>query len=119
MHEEQLYRAALLGETETVGKLLAAGANPNAPSKGEDGGLPLCAAAARDRTEVAQALLTAGAEVDGREEGGWTALLWAAANGNASVAAALIEAGADVDVTNDDGDTPLSLAARRGALGVV
>ena len=119
MHEEQLYRAALHGETETVGKLLASGADPNKASEGEDGGLPLCAAAARDRTEVATALLEAGAEVDGREAGGWTALLWAAANGNADVARGLIEAGADVDAANDDGDTPLTLAARRGALGVV
>ncbi|MFI7614846.1 ankyrin repeat domain-containing protein [Nonomuraea terrae] len=123
MHEEQLYRAALNGDTETVGKLLASGADPNRPSEpaeeGGEGGLPLCAAAAWDRTEVAEALLAAGAEVGAREAGGWTALLWAAANGHASVARVLIEAGAEVDATNDDGDTPLTLAARRGALGVV
>ncbi|WP_246090081.1 ankyrin repeat domain-containing protein [Nonomuraea deserti] len=119
MHEEQLYRAALNGDSETVGKLLAGGADPNTPSEGEEEGLPLCAAAAWDRTEVATTLLTAGAEVDGRETGGWTALLWAAANGHAATVRVLIEAGAEVDATNDDGDTPLSLAARRGALGVV
>ncbi|TDD16260.1 ankryin [Nonomuraea diastatica] len=107
------------GDSETVGKLLAGGADPNTPSEGEEEGLPLCAAAAWDRTEVATTLLTAGAEVDGRETGGWTALLWAAANGHAATARVLIEAGAEVDAINDDGDTPLSLAARRGALGVV
>ncbi|WP_336205738.1 ankyrin repeat domain-containing protein [Nonomuraea sp. LPB2021202275-12-8] len=131
MHEEQLYRAALNGESETVSELLAQGADPNRASEAAedaaggtggdtgDGGLPLCAAAATDRVEVAEALLAAGAEVDGREGGGWTALLWAAANGNADTARLLIEAGADVDAANDGGDTPLSLAARRGALGVV
>ncbi|MGP3956496.1 ankyrin repeat domain-containing protein [Nonomuraea sp. 3N208] len=119
MHEEQLYRAALNGETETVGKLLAGGADPNKPSAGEEEGLPLCAAAAWDRHEVASTLLTAGADVNGREIGGWTALLWAASNGHAATARVLIEAGAGVDTANDDGDTPLSLAARRGALGVV
>ncbi|MEV0613209.1 ankyrin repeat domain-containing protein [Nonomuraea sp. NPDC050404] len=119
MHEEQLYRAALNGETETVAKLLTSGADPNRPSEGEEEGLALCAAAAWDRTEVAGVLLAAGAEVDGRESGGWTALLWAAANGHAAVGKVLIAAGADVNATNDDGDTPLTLAARRGALGVV
>uniref|UniRef100_UPI001FE7586F ankyrin repeat domain-containing protein n=1 Tax=Nonomuraea rhizosphaerae TaxID=2665663 RepID=UPI001FE7586F len=95
MHEEQLYRAALDGDPEKVGQLLAGGADPNAVSEGEDGGLPLCAAAARDRAEVASALLAAGADVNGRESGGWTALLWAAANGHAETAERLIEAGAD------------------------
>ncbi|NUS07310.1 MAG: ankryin, partial [Nonomuraea sp.] len=66
-----------------------------------------------------EALLAAGAEVNGREAGGWTALQWAAANGHAAVAGVLIEAGAEADTANDDGDTPLTLAARRGALGVV
>lgn len=119
MHEEQLYRAALNGETETVAKLLTGGADPNRPSEGEEAGLPLCAAAAWDRVEVAETLLAAGADVNGREAGGWTALQWAAANGHAAVAGVLIEAGAEVDAANDDGDTPLTLAARRGALGVV
>ncbi|MEQ4719875.1 ankyrin repeat domain-containing protein [Nonomuraea sp. B19D2] len=116
MHEEQLYRAALNGESDTVAKLLAGGADPNSES---EEGLPLCAAAARDRVEVADTLLTAGADVNGRESGGWTALLWAATNGHAAAARALIEAGAELDAANDDGDTPLTLAARRGALGVV
>jgi hypothetical protein len=119
MHEEQLYRAALNGDAETVGKLLAAGADPNRPSEGEEEGLPLCAAAAWDRHDTAKALLAAGAQVDGREAGGWTALHWAAANGQAATAGLLIEAGADVDTVNDKGDTPLTLAAARGALGVV
>ncbi|TMR91626.1 ankryin [Nonomuraea basaltis] len=107
------------GDTETVGKLLTGGADPNRPSEGEEEGLPLCAAAAWDRHEVAETLLAVGADVNGREAGGWTALLWAAANGQAPTARLLIEAGADVDAANDDGDTPLTLAARRGALGVV
>ncbi|MFI6292223.1 ankyrin repeat domain-containing protein [Nonomuraea sp. NPDC050790] len=116
MREDELYQAALKGDLETAGTLLAAGADAN--EAGEEG-LPLCAAAAWDRVSVIGALLAAGADVNAKESGGWHALLWAAANGNADAAAALIEAGAQVDEPNDDGDTPLSLAARRGALGVV
>ncbi|MFE3453884.1 ankyrin repeat domain-containing protein [Nonomuraea sp. NPDC059194] len=119
MHEEQLFRAALDGDLETVDELLAAGADPNVVSQGEEEGLPLCAAAARDRVAVAKALLAGGADVNGRESGGWQALAWAAANGHAETAQVLIEAGAEVDAANDGGDTPLTLAARRGALGVV
>ncbi|MDA0646908.1 MULTISPECIES: ankyrin repeat domain-containing protein [Nonomuraea] len=119
MHEEQLYRAALDGDEKTVGELLAEGAGPDRPYEGDEGGLPLCAAAARDRVEVAGMLLAAGAGVDTRESGGWTALMWAATNGAAGTARVLIEAGADVDAANETGDTPLTLAARRGALGVV
>ncbi|MEU7828817.1 MULTISPECIES: ankyrin repeat domain-containing protein [unclassified Nonomuraea] len=119
MHEEQLYRAALNGESEKVSELLAGGTDPNQASAGDEDGLPLCAAAAWDRAEVAGLLLAAGADVNGRESGGWTALLWAAAKGHAETAELLIEAGAEIDAANDVGDTPLTLAARRGALGVV
>ncbi|GAA3467044.1 ankyrin repeat domain-containing protein [Nonomuraea roseola] len=119
MHEEQLYRAALAGNLETVSDLLAGGADPNVVSQGEDEGLPLCGAAAWNHVPVVGALLAAGADVNGREPGGWQALAWAAANGNAESAQVLIEAGAEVDTANDAGDTPLTLAARRGALGVV
>ncbi|MEV2272201.1 ankyrin repeat domain-containing protein [Nonomuraea africana] len=119
MHEEQLYQAALAGNLETVSELLAAGADPNVVSEGEDEGLPLCGAAAWDHVAVVGALLAAGADVNGREPDGWQPLAWAAANGHADTARVLIEAGADVDTANDSGDTPLTLAARRGALGVV
>ncbi|WP_240197124.1 ankyrin repeat domain-containing protein [Nonomuraea lactucae] len=119
MHEDKLYRAALNGESDNVGELLAAGADPNQVSEGEEEGLPLCAAAAWDRVEVAEALLAAGADVNGRESGGWTALHWAATNGHADTARLLLGAGAEADAATDDGDTPLTLAARRGALGAV
>ncbi|WP_246266830.1 ankyrin repeat domain-containing protein [Nonomuraea typhae] len=116
MREEELYQAALKGDLEAVGALLAAGAGPD--EAGQEG-LALCAAASWDRVAVIEALLAAGADVNAKESGGWHALLWAAANGNADAARTLIEAGALVDEPNEDGDTPLTLAARRGALGAV
>lgn len=114
-----LYLASNFGSAAVVRALLAHGADPNRVSGGGEEGLPLCVAAAGDRTEVVEALLTAGAEVSGREADGWTALLWAAANGRADAARRLLAAGASPEEANENGETALTLAARRGALGVV
>ncbi|WP_344829352.1 hypothetical protein [Nonomuraea dietziae] len=97
MHEEQLYRAALAGNLETVSDLLAGGADPNVVSEGEDEGLPLCGgrgvepragrgrAACRGRRRQRQgARRLAGAGVGGATRArGWSAQV-------------LIEAGAEV-----------------------
>lgn len=114
-----LYRASTDGRTAIARALLAAGADPNRASGGEDEGLPLSGAAAWNHAEIAEALLAAGAEVSGRESGGWTALLWAAANGQPDVLAVLLAAGADAEEANESGETALTLATRRGALGAV
>ncbi|WP_433240502.1 ankyrin repeat domain-containing protein [Streptosporangium sp. CA-135522] len=114
-----LYRASAGGQATIVRTLLAAGADPNRISGGEDEGLPLCGAAAWNHTEVVKTLLSAGAEPSGRESGGWSALLWAAANGHADTLTILLSAGADAEDANDSGETALTLATRRGALGAV
>ncbi|MDP9866691.1 MULTISPECIES: ankyrin repeat domain-containing protein [Streptosporangium] len=114
-----LYRASVDGRTAIVRALLAAGADPDRISGGEEEGLPLCGAAAWGHAEVAQALLAAGAGPSGREGGGWTALLWAASNGRAEMLDLLLAAGADPEEANDSGETALTLATRRGALGAV
>ncbi|GAA3440646.1 ankyrin repeat domain-containing protein [Planomonospora venezuelensis] len=114
-----LYRAAVGGRTEIVRALLAAGADPDRLSGGEDEGLPLCAAAAWGRTETVEALLAAGADPAGRESHGWTPVLWAAANGHAGSLRALLEAGAPAEDATDTATTALTLAVRRGALGAV
>ncbi|MFJ2029853.1 ankyrin repeat domain-containing protein [Streptosporangium sp. NPDC087985] len=114
-----LYRASTDGRVAIVRALLAAGADPNRSSGGEDEGLPLSGAAAWNHAEVVEALLAAGAEPSRRESGGWTALLWAAANGQADALKVLLDAGADAEETNESGETALTLATRRGALGAV
>ncbi|GAA3024997.1 ankyrin repeat domain-containing protein [Streptosporangium longisporum] len=114
-----LYLASNRGHVAVVRALLVHGADPNRISGGEDEGLPLCVASAWDHDEVVTVLLAAGAEVAGREAGGWTALLWAAANGRADAARVLLAAGASPEEANDSGETALTLATRRGALGVV
>ncbi|GIH99696.1 ankyrin repeat domain-containing protein [Planobispora takensis] len=114
-----LYRAADGGRADLVRMLLAAGADPDRRSGGQDEGLPLCAAAALNRGEAAQALMDAGADPAGREDHGWSPVLWAAANGHADMLRLLLEAGASAEDANDDGETALTLAARRGAPGAV
>lgn len=93
-----LYKAAVQGETEIVQILLAAGAEPNQESGGEDEGTPLCAAAAWGRTEIVRLLLRHGADPNLIEKGPMTALIWARQNGHAETIQLLLEAGADPGV---------------------
>ncbi len=54
--------------------------------------------------------IKAGANVNAKDQGGWTALMWAADNGYTEIVNALIEAGAD-DLTDNEGRTALIRAA--------
>ena len=67
---------------------------------------------------VVKALLAAGADVNARDDGGWTALHYA---GRADVRAAelLLAAGADATATAADGTTPLHLAALHANCDVI
>jgi hypothetical protein len=55
-------------------------------------------------------LLGSGADVNERDEHGWTALNWAAGKGDARMVALLLERGADVTLTGRDNRTPLMIA---------
>ncbi len=63
----------------------------------------------------AAALLKQGADVDARDEQGWTALCWAAGAGHVQLVQLLLEHGADVFATGRDRRTPylIALAACR------
>ena len=77
-------------------------------------------AARTGRLGPVKALLSRGADVDGKEERrGQTALMWAAAEGHAAVVQELIEAGADFRARVPSGFTPLLFAVREGRIGVV
>ena len=56
---------------------------------------PLHGATNNGNTEIAQALITAGADVNLADIARCTPLLWATNNGNTEIAQALITAGAD------------------------
>jgi len=80
---------------------------------------PLHAAALRDDAGAIGTLLTQGAKIDARDQGGRTALL-VATRGNAIAAAkALIEAGADVNAKDNIQDSPYLEAGALGHLEIL
>jgi len=70
-------------------------------------------------TAVVELLLAAGADVDAKNNYGWTALHYAAAYGHADVVELLLEAGADIKAKNNSGGTALHYAAAYGHADVV
>lgn len=110
-----LYRAAVLGRSEKVKKLIAAGADPN--ETGVNGMLPLAAAAGRGNIETVIALLEGGADPNGSAPPFRApALSLAAYAGNEEVVALLLEWGADPSLKDNTGDAPLDYLQNASAL---
>ncbi len=104
--------ASQLGDSDMVGALLEAGADPSA----RDGaGTPvLVFAAGRGDADVVRLLMTAGADSSVPDPTGWTALHAAAFNGHDTVVTLLLGSGASVAVEDDRGLSPLVAAAQVG-----
>lgn len=105
-----LVRASALGDLCAVDHLLEE-ADPDEAD--EDGWSALHAAAVFDRPDVVQRLLSAGATVDARSDGGFTPLL-NAARASPPVLRALLAAGADPDARADIGWRPIDRLAEHG-----
>ncbi|MEI7029835.1 ankyrin repeat domain-containing protein [Streptomyces pratensis] len=114
-----LYLASVQDRPGAVRLLLAAGADPDRASGPGASDLPLCGAACGGHTEVVEALLSAGARPDLREEYGFTALRWAVGLGHAPTVELLLRWGADPSLPGPQGEAMLVLAARRGSLRTV
>jgi len=71
-------------------------------------------AALNGHREVAELLLSQGAQVDAQDSAGMTPLHWAAFNGHREVAELLLSQGAQVDAQDRWNGTPLHRAARYG-----
>ena len=110
--EPTLLDAAERGDRAAVLRLLAQGANPNAP--GPDGTTAVMWAASSDDLELVRALIKAGADVKLKNQFGTSALTEAAIIGSAPVVDALLKAGADPNTRNPEGETPLMAVARSG-----
>ena len=66
------------------------------------------------RAPMVVTLLERGADINTRDEHGWSPLMWAAWSGLPKVAATLLEKGAEVAPADRQGNTALIIAARRG-----
>ena len=80
------------------------------------GDRPIHRAAYGNQPDAAVFLLENGADIDAKNERGWTALHWAALCGNTRVLKTLLAAGADPNARDQDDATPLHMAAEVGCL---
>lgn len=116
--ESPVADAAQDGDSEAVVELLRQGADANAAQP--DGMTALHWAAVHGNSEIAEALIYAGATVRSTTRlGRYTPLHLAARGGNAAVARLLLEAGANPDALTSTGVTPLHFAAEANAADVV
>ncbi|MEM1012505.1 MAG: ankyrin repeat domain-containing protein [Planctomycetota bacterium] len=114
---DEIHLAARHRDADRVRELLSAGVAPDVLNRKEangDGGCtPLWFAAQgepRGGVPVAEALLSAGADVNARCEYGTTPLHMAASWGQLALVEYLLKEGADPACRDDDGNTPLDLA---------
>jgi ankyrin repeat protein len=74
----------------------------------------IIAAAQQGDLQALEALVAAGADVNEKDEQGWTALHWSAGRGDAGAVNLLLEHQADVTLVGRDNRTPLMVARAAG-----
>jgi ankyrin repeat protein len=126
-----LVHAIRYSKTDMVAVLLDLGADPNVEADTGMGSLPLDQAIGvgymrgrfgydRRRADVVTLLLSAGADIDGTDAGGWTPLMHAADSGDVEAVEYVLSLGANPDVSDpEDGRTAMSIAIRHDHQDVV
>ena len=104
-----IWSATKNGNIESLKVHLANGVDLNTQDP-QSGLTPLSWAIFAGKVEIAEQLIKAGANVDGKNSDGSTPLHKAAFMGQDRIARTLIQNGADVEARDDDGQTPLNLA---------
>jgi ankyrin repeat protein len=102
--------AAYFGNKATVEALLQAGADVNQQSRESMKVSALHSSAAALRPDIAEMLLSKGANPNVRGQAGVTVLHEVAVTGQIELAEMLLKHGADVNAQDDSGKTPLSYA---------
>ena len=98
--------------------MVSKGADVNAKTM-RDSWTPLHFAAAMNRKEVAELLLTNNADVNAKDKQGRTPFSYAAAHGYKDVAGLLLANKAEVNDKDNYGNTPLHYAAENGQKDMV
>ena len=114
-----LHLAAFFGQLESAALLLERGAETDAVAQNTMRVQPLHSAAAGRHLAVCALLLRHGADVNARQQAGWTALHAAAQHGGRCLITLLLEHGADPGMENDTGATPAATAAASGQTEVL
>jgi len=70
----------------------------------------LLSASIKGNTKIADLLLKAGADVNAKDNDGWTTLMWALFNENMDMMELLLKAGADVNAKSNEGNRILWFA---------
>lgn len=109
-----LHLAAFLGHTDVAAVLLRHGAPAGAVSCNAMQVAPLHSAAAGQHHALCALLLDGGADVNARQQGGWTALHAAAQHGDQVLAELLLARGADPSLAREGGETPSETARAAG-----
>jgi ankyrin repeat protein len=109
--------AARDANADAVRKLIASGADVNAPEA--DGSTALLWAAYQSSPDIVSMLLAAGADPNVANDFDVTPLLQASRYGDAPTIAVLLKGGADLAKATRDGETPLMAAARSGRVEAV
>lgn len=105
-----LHLAAYFGRPDIVRLLLEVGAYVEAVAENASKVRPLHSGVAGRNVSVVEALVAAGADVEARQERGFTPLMGAAAGGSQKVVECLLAAGADKAARNDDDKTAVDFA---------
>ena len=110
---DPLFDAVAAGDKAAVEQVLAHGANVDS-SRAGDQATPLMAAALAGQTDIAELLVSKGANVMARNSGGLTPLHAAAHSGSVPIAKLLLAKGASLDdAANKGGVTPLMVAGEQ------
>jgi ankyrin repeat protein len=111
--------AVFFRQPELARTLIERGADVNAAARNAFRVAPVHAAAAVRDIAIMQLLIDHGADVNARQQMGYTALHTAAQHGDDVMLDLLLAAGADPRAAGDDGKTPADLAAAHGHTAIV